>query len=227
MISKSVSHWHKCKPLISKKYTIDLVKCLSLFARTTRYKLYRSQNYTKKYRDVKLWSIPNSLFSLLSIRIPYVPLKFKSVDPKIAEFVSHATFLKSDFGPCVTIEYPLWRDLHFGTYKMYPAFIRDLYDKAIWSRMTMKYTVCEIQYVTYCMLLKMKSVAINKSRNLSKTIWQHQKRTIGFGLDLNRYWNTWSVVFQVYKHILLLWGPNSISPSNMKLPKTTYLVCIQ
>jgi hypothetical protein len=53
---------------------------------------------------------PSSLFSLLSIRIPYVPLKFKSDDPKMAEFVSQATFLKSDFGPCVTIEYPLEQD---------------------------------------------------------------------------------------------------------------------
>jgi hypothetical protein len=28
----------------------------------------------------------------------------------MAEFVSQATFLKSDFGPCVTIEYPLEQD---------------------------------------------------------------------------------------------------------------------
>ena len=30
----------------------------------------------------------------------------------MAEFVSHATFLKSDLGPCVTIEYPLQQDFY-------------------------------------------------------------------------------------------------------------------
>ena len=170
---------------------------------------------SEMYKGDKLWSFPSSLFSLLSIRIPYVPIKFKSDDAKMAEFVSHATFLKSDLGPCVTIEYPLCQDLHAWLPVIYEPKMPRVLNENGPVRYNMWHTVWVIQYDSE----KLKYVTINKSGNLSKTIWRHQKRTIGFGLDLNRYWNTWSVGFQVYKHIQLLSGPNSISLSNMKLPK--------
>ena len=78
------------------------------------------------------------------MRIPYVPLKFKSDDEKMAEFVSHATFLKSDLGPCVTIEYPLQQDFYTDDWSLSSKIVFFFDRKWPWT----------VQYVTYRMSLK-------------------------------------------------------------------------